>query len=163
MNSFKTGVKPKYRKPPTKTTNRINKCTQCRGKGTSGGSDYIFETCSYCQGTGKVPIVQDELTYDINALTERIEEWAADRNLQTADPNKQMLKLMEEVGELAEGMAKGNGLEVFDAIGDIYVVITILSKQLGFEIGECIHYAYKEIKDRKGKMVNGVFVKEEDL
>lgn len=44
MNSFKAGVKPKYRKPPTKTTNRINKCTQCRGKGTSGG---------------KVPVIQN--------------------------------------------------------------------------------------------------------
>lgn len=148
----------------------VNKCKQCRGKGTAGGSSYVFEACAYCHGTGKsnkktLEGVKEmnELTYDINELTERIEEWAADRNLQTADPNKQMLKLMEEVGELAEGMAKSNGLEVFDALGDIYVVITILSKQLGFDVGECIHYAYKEIKDRKGKMVNGVFVKQSDL
>ena len=27
----------------------------------------------------------------------------------------------------------------------------------------CLEVAYKEIKDRKGKLVNGIFVKEEDL
>ena len=41
--------------------------------------------------------------------------------------------------------------------------MTILSMQLGLNIGDCIKDAYDEIKDRKGKMVNGVFVKEQDL
>lgn len=99
----------------------------------------------------------------MNNLTAKIEEWAIERNLHTADPNKQMLKLMEEVGELAEGMAKQNEPEIVDALGDIYVVLTILSMQLGFDIERCINGAYDEIKDRKGKMLNGVFVKEADL
>jgi hypothetical protein len=33
----------------------------------------------------------------------------------------------------------------------------------GFEIEECIQTAWNEIKDLKGKMINGVFVKEADL
>ena len=96
-------------------------------------------------------------------ITGQIEQWAIDRGLHTADPSKQMLKLMEEVGELAEGLAKDNPDAVQDAIGDAYVVLTILSMQLGMDIRQCVKMAYNEIKDRKGRMVNGVFVKESDL
>lgn len=39
-------------------------------------------------------------------VTEKIKKWFIDRNLDTADPKSQMLKLMEETGELAEGIAK---------------------------------------------------------
>jgi hypothetical protein len=35
--------------------------------------------------------------------------------------------------------------------------------QLGLDVEKCIASAYDEIKDRKGRMINGVFVKEEDL
>jgi hypothetical protein len=31
------------------------------------------------------------------------------------------------------------------------------------DVKECLGIAYEEIKNRKGKMVNGTFVKEEDL
>ena len=96
-------------------------------------------------------------------LTDLIKIWAMDRGLDVADPNKQMLKLMEEVGELAQGMAKGNQEQVIDSVGDVYVVLTILSMQIDLDIEDCIEQAYVEIADRKGKMVNGVFVKEEDL
>ena len=96
-------------------------------------------------------------------ITDKIEQWAIDRGLHNADPSKQMLKLMEEVGELAEGLAKDNPDAVQDAIGDAYVVLTILSMQLGMDIRQCVKMAYNEIKDRKGRMVNGVFVKESDL
>jgi len=99
----------------------------------------------------------------ITELTVRIEEWATDRNLHTAEPTKQMLKLMEEMGELAQGMAKNKPDQIADSIGDLYVVLTILSMQLGLNIGDCIAAAYDEIKDRKGKMVDGVFIKDADL
>lgn len=92
-----------------------------------------------------------------------IEQWAVDRNLHTADPNKQMLKLGEEFGELCQGMAKSNKDQVVDSIGDMFVVMTILSMQMGLDVEACIAAAYEEIKDRKGKMINGVFVKESDL
>ncbi|ANZ98129.1 hypothetical protein BFC20_10645 [Brochothrix thermosphacta] len=92
-----------------------------------------------------------------------IEQWATDRNLHTADPNKQMLKLMEETGELASAMARSNDALTKDAVGDIVVVLTVLCTQLNISVEECIQIAYDEIKDRKGKMVNGVFIKEADL
>lgn len=96
-------------------------------------------------------------------VTTQIKQWAVDRNLHTANPDKQMLKLVEELGELAEGMAKGRPDQIKDSIGDVYVVLTILSLQLGIDIEECIAIAYDEIKDRRGKMIDGVFVKEADL
>ena len=96
-------------------------------------------------------------------LTELIRQWATDRNLNTADPNKQILKLGEEFGELCQGMAKNNASQVYDSIGDMYVVMVILSMQLGVSVEECVSYAYDEIKDRRGKMVDGVFIKEADL
>lgn len=99
----------------------------------------------------------------ITELTARIEEWAKERNLHTAEPAKQMLKLGEEFGELCQGMAKNKPDQIEDSIGDMYVVMTILSMQLGLDIEDCVFKAYQEIKDRKGKMINGVFVKESDL
>jgi hypothetical protein len=71
-----------------------------------------------------------------------------------------MVKLMEEVGELASGIAKGNEALVKDSIGDCAVVLTILAAQSGLTMQECIDGAYEEIKDRKGVMRDGVFIKE---
>lgn len=99
----------------------------------------------------------------ITELTARIEEWAIERGLDTADPAKQMLKLGEEYGELCQGLAKDKPDQVEDSIGDIYVVLTILSLQLGLDIEDCVQKAYSEIKDRKGRLVNGVYIKEADL
>lgn len=92
-----------------------------------------------------------------------IENWAEDRNLIIgSNPQAQMLKLTEEVGELAAAIAKRNEDGVADGIGDCVVVLTILAKQCGMEIEDCINAAYEEIKDRKGQMVGGVFIKEGD-
>lgn len=91
-----------------------------------------------------------------------IRQWAHDRNLiHGSTPEKQMLKLAEEMGELAAALARGKGAEADDAVGDMVVVLTILSAQRGMRIETCIEQAWLEIKDRKGRMQYGVFVKEE--
>lgn len=100
---------------------------------------------------------------NMSDLTEKVEKWAMARDLHTADPYKQMLKLMEEVGELSSSLARGNIDGVKDGLGDIQVVVDVLSMQLGTTSKECKQIAYDEIKYRKGKMVNGVYVKESDL
>ena len=74
-----------------------------------------------------------------------------------------MVKLLEEAGELATGINKDKRELIIDSIGDVYVVLVILCMQLGLDINDCIKAAYGEIKDRKGKLVNGLFVKEKDL
>lgn len=159
------------------------------------------------------------------SLKNKVEQWFIDRNLDKAEPSKQFLKLMEETGELFEGIAKNDEALIKDAIGDIQVVLIGLEMQLknlrdDYELSdseledsllafvitlggyatylaapdseeqklklsltkgvvsflldkiaqsfnttpdECLEIAYNEIKDRKGKLINGVFVKEEDL
>ena len=99
----------------------------------------------------------------ITALTALIEGWARERGLDAADPSKQMLKLGEEYGELCQGLAKNRPEQVKDSIGDMYVVLTILSLQLGLDIEDCVMHSYGEIKDRIGTLKNGVWIKESDL
>lgn len=94
---------------------------------------------------------------------DKIRTWAIVRELDTADANKQALKLGEEFGEVCEALAKNNQDLLEDAIGDCFVVLTILAMQKGTSIERCVQLAYDEIKDRQGSMVNGVFVKEADL
>lgn len=161
-------------------------------------------------------------------LTENIEQWAVDRKLHTADPIKQYDKLIEEFGELMKGINKNDMLMIEDSIGDMYVVMVVMCRQLGLSMtdllkvesvetlrpehstfgyvralnrladnmksnefydgyvfiwnaldiekqliktcGEyyldftyCVDLAYNEIKDRKGEMRDGKFIKEADL
>jgi NTP pyrophosphatase (non-canonical NTP hydrolase) len=95
--------------------------------------------------------------------TNGIRVWAKDRGLDKANPINQLSKLLEEIGELASGVNKNDRTKIVDSIGDAYVVLTILAMQLNLDIETCVAYAYNEIKNRKGKLVNGIFVKEEDL
>lgn len=106
--------------------------------------------------------LQQEFDANFN-VKDKILEWADERGLSQADPVRQMLKLIEEVGELGGSMARNNRDVIADSIGDIVVVLTILAKQLGMDIEQCTRDAYNEIANRKGKMINGVFVKQEDL
>lgn len=99
----------------------------------------------------------------MNSLIEKVEKWFIDRGLDKAEPTKQMLKLFEEASEIARGLARNDMDEIKDGIGDVLVVLIGLSMQLGISVEECLEIAYNEIKDRKGKLINGVFVKEEDL
>ena len=96
-------------------------------------------------------------------LIEKIQDWVSDRNLETQDPRIQMCKTVEELGELANAINKGNKADAMDGIGDVMVTLICISMQLGVDFNECLKIAYNEIKDRKGKMVNGMFVKEIDL
>ncbi len=94
---------------------------------------------------------------------EKIQQWVIDRNLQTADPKVQMCKTMEELGELARAINKGDTDGQVDSIGDVVVTLICISQQLNLDFNACLDYAYNEIKDRKGKLINGIFVKEQDL
>ena len=94
---------------------------------------------------------------------ERIKQWAVsgDRNLiEGSTPTKQFVKLIEEVGELARAIQLGYQVDTKDAIGDIQVVLCVMCHQLGIDIDECREIAYEQIKNRKGRMIDGVFVKE---
>lgn len=153
-------------------------------------------------------------------LIKQIEQWASDRNIiKGSKPIDQAMKLFSEFGELADNVGKGRDCR--DDIGDVFVVLTIMSTQmstkveipteillddleikqhvielgnflnnfsyqcainkewefsldssmmslvaisekLGYSLEECVQLAYNDIKDRKGLMHNGIFIKESD-
>ena len=96
-----------------------------------------------------------------NEMFDLIREWAIEREITTkGDPKTQCLKLVEEVGELSKALIEGVDEEVFDAIGDCVVVLTNLATLNGLKIEECIEYAYSQIKNRKGKLENGTFIRD---
>ncbi|MDO5375705.1 MAG: MazG-like family protein [Staphylococcus rostri] len=172
----------------------------------------------------------------MNELIKKIEQWSIERDLHNANPMKQYDKLVEEYGELVKGLNKQDEQLIKDSIGDMFVVITIMTQQIkgnmnhvmdykhideneelgkqstlrfmgtltysgvgltellsnaddyrirkslvdaglanlvylldetakahGTDLKSCVQLAYDEIKDRKGEMRDGKFVKQEDL
>ena len=90
-----------------------------------------------------------------------IREWADTRGLyDNGDPKTQALKLVEEVGETCRAILKQDHSEIVDGIGDCVVVLTNLAELIDTPIEDCIKAAYDEIKNRKGKMVNGTYKKD---
>ena len=102
----------------------------------------------------------DEPIFDDLILSVKL--WAESRDLiKKENISRQMLKVMEEVGETAASIARGNKDLIKDGIGDSFVTLIILSWQNGIDPTDCLRAAWEEIKDRKGKTENGVFIKEE--
>jgi len=85
---------------------------------------------------------------------------ANERKITNKGDNKtQLVKLVEEIGELSKAILENNSTEIEDAIGDSVVVLTNLATLSNLRIEDCINSAYKEIKNREGKIINGTFVK----
>lgn len=99
----------------------------------------------------------------MNELINKVEQWSINKGLHQVDSAKQALKFFEESGEVAAALARNNMDALKDGIGDVVVTLIILAQQNGMTLQECLQYAYDEIKGRTGEMVNGVFVKSEDL
>ena len=90
-----------------------------------------------------------------------IREWAEERGIyESGDAKTQYVKLMEEAGEVGRAILKDDDKEIEDGIGDMVVVLTNLAELCGTSIEDCIQRAYTEISNRKGKMKNGTFVKD---
>ena len=75
----------------------------------------------------------------------------------------QFMKVTEELGELAEGINKGKPEQVKDSLGDVLVTLILLAEDLNLNLLDCLNSAWGEIKDRKGEVKDGSFVKESDL
>ena len=95
-------------------------------------------------------------------MFENIRNWAETRGLyDKGNSHTQYVKLQEEAGELAKALLDDDKMEIMDAIGDMVVVLTNLAHLQDTTIESCIAQAYNEIKNRKGSMINGTFVKDE--
>ena len=98
----------------------------------------------------------------LSYFIDNVVQWHRDRNLIDGSTDKdQVLKLMQELGELSDSVCKGKDIK--DDIGDMLVVMLKIATRNGVTLSECLARAWDDIKDRKGKMIDGIFVKEEDL
>lgn len=111
-------------------------------------------------------------------LNNKVLAWAKDKGIfDKATPFSQHSKTLEEVEELSmaisaqyageeeftdeDGVLKNTDEEIKDAIGDILVTLIIQAKMQGLTIEECLESVYNIISKRTGKMVDGIFVKDE--
>ena len=100
---------------------------------------------------------------NFTTLTQLVIKWAKERDLvHEKNAPFQMMKVTEEIGELAAAVSRKNRDETIDAIGDSFVTLIILSAQLGLNPKDCLLSAYNEIQNRKGKTVDGTFIKDEE-
>lgn len=107
-------------------------------------------------------------------LKENVEKWADDKNLlHEENADKQFMKFIEEVFEFksemdvyfdgAKTLKSLNKEYMKDEMGDVFVTLIILCKQLDIDPVECLDMAYEKISKRRGKTIDGTFIKEEDL
>ena len=82
-------------------------------------------------------------------LKDKVVRWAFERDLHQADPKIQRMR---------EQALK-------DALDDdlVTLMLVVLATQFNLDLVKCLEIAYEEIKDRNEKMVNGTYVKTEDL
>ena len=94
-------------------------------------------------------------------LVKKVAQWHHDRNLiKGATDKDQFCKLIQEAGELSDNICKGKDMS--DDIGDMIVVLINIAERNKLTLKECLEKAWDDIKDRKGKMVDGIFIKEGD-
>lgn len=102
-------------------------------------------------------------------LVEAVERWGENKGITgpngTGTIQRQMDKLEEEFQELKDAIKDKNLTNIEDAIGDMQVVMILLSQLLTIEyqksvtVIDSLRQAYNVIEKRKGKMINGQFVK----
>lgn len=115
-------------------------------------------------------------------LINNVIQWANNKGiLEKATPLTQFEKTQEEVGELEEHLKmqeyhfttknylsivsyreaeKAIKAMIKDDIGDITVTLIIQAKMQGLDFEDCLREAYEVISKRKGRMIDGKFVKE---
>jgi NTP pyrophosphatase (non-canonical NTP hydrolase) len=99
------------------------------------------------------------------ALVSLVRAWGEDKGLTGANGKAtvfgQFEKLEEEKEELRGALNDSNFEEIEDAIGDCTVVLILLAELAGTRFEKCLQGAYDIIKHRTGKMVGGVFQKDQ--
>ena len=124
---------------------------------------YIYNK-AFAYNFPKNYIVKDKGSKKSKSVFDDIRKWARVRGIyDSGDQKTQYIKLQEEAGELAKALLDKDQAEIKDAIGDMVVVLTNLAELSNLRIEDCIDSAYDEISNRKGKMINGTFVKTDGL
>lgn len=109
---------------------------------------------------------------NLEELGDLVYIWAKDKGIIDAgDIEAQAGKLVEEAVESLKEAVIINTVDWMEReefvnnlkmeMGDCLVVLTIMASVLDTDLFTCLDMAYRKINKRKGKMVDGVFVKDE--
>lgn len=120
----------------------------------------MYEEASECKNLiNKIKKVMER--NNLESLVNLVKNWADDKNLLTAgNEHNQIKKVVEEVQEIEQALQEGNIEDIKNEIGDGFVTLIILAHQVGLTPTDCLLSAYNKISKRKGKTINGIFVKD---
>lgn len=97
----------------------------------------------------------------MNNTAEQVVQWASNKGLiEDSTWEAQYIKLAEEKDELMVALMAKDADSIEDELGDCLVVLTVIAAQQGLTIEQCYKRAYNKISKRKGKTINGIFVKD---
>ncbi len=104
--------------------------------------------------------IQSQPQGQLDELAAKVLTWSTQRGIiHHSTAQAQLIKAMEELGELAADIARGR--DINDSLGDTMVCLINIAALEGTSLEAGLRAAYDEIKDRKGHMTqDGVFVKE---
>lgn len=93
----------------------------------------------------------------------QVVKWFYDKGLINKDNStKQLCKVIEEIGELSGAILKENKEEELDSFGDVLITLIGLAEMRKVNLLECLEMAFNVIKDRKGVVKDGTFIREKD-
>jgi len=102
---------------------------------------------------------------NIKTLINLVRAWGTTREIigenAKATLKTQFGKTLEEVQELHVAIHDNDHDGITDGIGDTAVTLIMLSELHGVSFEDCIEFAYNQIKDRTGKTVGGVYIKDQ--
>ena len=94
-------------------------------------------------------------------LKRKVHTWGLERDLyKEGTLQGQIKKIIEEANEVEIAFKDGDINELEKELGDVLVTVINTCKMMEITPEACLFRAYEKIKDRKGKMLNGTFVKE---
>ena len=110
--------------------------------------------------------IEDEQGLDWVDFQNGVLEWAEYIDLlKEGDPIKQLSKMQEELDEYKEAVVSGDKDHAAEELIDLFVTGVVSAEQNGLCIIDKLESVLNKLNSRKdtGKMVNGIFVKKEDL
>lgn len=114
----------------------------------------LFDASNYIE-----KIMRDQNIFE--KRQENLFEWFNSKDLiKVENSAKQFMKINEELGELSSAIIKDDRDAEIDAFGDVLITLIGLSFMRDLNLVKCLDIAWNEIKDRKGKVVDGSFIRE---
>lgn len=121
------------------------------------------EVLEYLHRAAEIDEEVNDVVPTLDELVELCRQWGKEKGLHdTNDPTRQTLKLVSEIGELAQAVIENDDKDIQDALGDALVVIIQICAVRGYNVNETLNNVYSVISKRKGKTVNGAFIKDRE-